>query len=97
MEIICTAAEKAQLIKIFETAQETLTIESIRWVIKEDLSLRPPFQKGCKNCYWVEDFGDKCICRDSIHYGEKVVQWGESFSASQSSFGKCDKWKVSEN
>lgn len=97
MKIICTAAEKAQLVNILSNTQETVNLSPIHWVIKEDLSLRPPFKEECKNCYWVEWLGDKCINKESLYYGKKVVQWGESFSESQSPFGKCDRWKVNED
>ena len=91
MEIICTAAEKAQLVNILSNTQETVTLSSIHWVIKEDLTLRPPFKKNCARCNWVEDFGNKCICVNSVYYGKEVLKMGEPIHE------PCDQWKTLED
>lgn len=91
MQIICTAAEKAQLVDILSKYQETVNLSSIHWVIKEDLTLRPPFEKNCARCNWVEDFGNKCICVNSIYYGEEVIKMGEPIH------NPCDLWKTLED
>jgi hypothetical protein len=75
---------------------EKCTKEHIQWEIRQK-NPKAEFKPECKNCYWVDEFGDRCICRTSLRYGEKVVQWGETYKESKSLSNKCDKWKMNED
>lgn len=91
MEIICTAAEKAQLVNILSNNQETVNLSLIHWIIKEDVICKSTFEKTCARCNWVEDFGTKCICQSSIYCGEEVIKMDEPIHK------PCDQWKTSED
>ena len=91
MQIVCTKEEQTQLINILSNIQETVNLSPIHWVIKEDFTSKPPFEKNCVRCNWVEDFGTKCICRSSIYYGEEVIKMNEPIHK------PCDQWKTLED
>lgn len=106
MIIICTKEEKQRLVAAImasypciihpegceEDAQQCYQCidKNIKWTIQDPV-VRPPFKKNCARCNWVEDFGNKCICQNSVYYGEEVLKMGVPIHE------PCDQWKTLED